>query len=60
MARTCALPPAINERLQGMLQEYSFAFVVSDCSKPDMPIVFASSQFYDMTGYQADEVRTSH
>lgn len=57
MAKACALPPGISDRLQGMLQDFSFAFVVSDCSKPDMPIVFASSQLYLMTGYQADEVR---
>lgn len=57
MAGASGLPPGVDERLQALLQTFSFAFVVSDCSKADMPIVFASSHFYEMTGYTADEVR---
>jgi PAS domain-containing protein len=51
-----SLPPAVNARLQSLLHSFDFAFVVSDCSQADMPIVFASSKFYDMTGYSPDEV----
>lgn len=51
-----SLPPAVNARLQSLLHSFDFAFVVSDCSQPDMPIVFASSKFYEMTGYSPDEV----
>jgi hypothetical protein len=54
-----SLPPAVNSRLQSLLHSFDFAFVVSDCSQPDMPIVFASSKFYEMTGYSADEVRAT-
>lgn len=31
-------------------------FVVSDPTRPDNPIVFASQRFYDLTGYEPDEV----
>lgn len=60
MAAPQALPAAIDRQLQEMLQNFSFAFVVSDCSKPDMPIVYASNEFYVMTGYSANEVRLDH
>lgn len=54
-----SLPPAVNARLQSLLHSFDFAFVVSDCSQADMPIVFASNKFYDMTGYTPDEVRST-
>jgi hypothetical protein len=52
-----SLPPAVNARLQSLLHSFDFAFVVSDCSQADMPIVFASSKFFEMTGYSPEEVR---
>lgn len=53
---SAGLPP-LNTHLQQLLASYDFAFVVSDCSERDMPIVFASSKFYDVTGYSPQEVR---
>ncbi|PRW60670.1 LOV domain-containing [Chlorella sorokiniana] len=39
-----------------LLSELSFSFVVSCARSPDMPIVFASPQFYACTGYSPAEV----
>lgn len=50
------VPPAVSTYIDSKLRNFNFAFVVSDCSKPDMPICYASSQFYELTGYTAAEV----
>lgn len=39
-----------------LMSDLSFSFVVSCARSPDMPIVFASSQFYTCTGYSPAEV----
>lgn len=31
-------------------------FVISDATKPDLPIIFASPAFLELTGYNADEI----
>nr|AML77437.1 putative LOV domain-containing protein [Heterochlamydomonas inaequalis] len=51
-----ALPPAVDEFLQQHLKAFDFAFTVSDPTKPDNPIVYASSRFYEVTGYGPEEV----
>ncbi|KAF8055729.1 PHOT2 [Scenedesmus sp. PABB004] len=48
--------PAVNEPLRALLGSFDFAFTVSDCGAPDMPIVFASASFYSLTGYAPGEV----
>eukprot|EP00877_Chromochloris_zofingiensis_P005967 jgi/Chrzof1/1623/Cz10g14280.t1 len=50
------VPPAVSTYIDSKLRNFNFAFVVSDCSKPDMPICYASSQFYELTGYTAAEI----
>ena len=50
------MPPAIQHMLADKLKRFDFAFTVSDCMQPDMPITFASSRFYDLTGYTPSEV----
>ena len=53
------LPPKVKGVLQQQIQSLDFAFVISDCSKEDMPITFASSKFYELTGYGPQEVRAA-
>lgn len=38
------------EQLQHPLMQYEQAFVIADCELPDMPLVFASQHFLEMTG----------
>nr|AML79646.1 putative LOV domain-containing protein [Mougeotia sp. BC-2016] len=42
--------------LSDVLTTFNQTFVLSDATKPDIPIVFASEGFYKMTGYSRDEV----
>nr|AHZ63903.1 phototropin [Coleochaete irregularis] len=49
------LPP-ISENIKDLLSTFRQTFVVSDATKPDIPIMYASEGFYHMTGYTADEV----
>jgi PAS domain-containing protein len=56
MASCTELPAGINKLLEQQLQQLDFAFVISDATAADMPICFASSKFYEMTGYQPTEV----
>ena len=41
---------------RGKNREVRHSFVVSDPRQPDCPVVFASQEFLDMTGYSAKEV----
>lgn len=50
------LPPEINQLLRDQLKSLDFAFTVSDPTKPDNPICYASQRFYDLTGYTSEEV----
>nr|BAE20161.1 phototropin [Mougeotia scalaris]BAE20166.1 phototropin [Mougeotia scalaris] len=42
--------------LKDVLTSFHQTFVISDATKPDIPIVFASEGFYEMTGYGPEEV----
>eukprot|EP00271_Cylindrocystis_brebissonii_P020914 TRINITY_DN7221_c0_g1_i2.p1 TRINITY_DN7221_c0_g1~~TRINITY_DN7221_c0_g1_i2.p1 ORF type:complete len:158 (+),score=40.41 TRINITY_DN7221_c0_g1_i2:399-872(+) len=42
--------------LRDILSTFTQTFVMSDATKPDVPIMFASEGFYKMTGYGVDEV----
>nr|ATN45433.1 phototropin [Spirogyra varians] len=42
--------------LKDVLTTFQQTFVMSDATKPDMPIMFASEGFYQMTGYTCQEV----
>ena len=50
------LPPEINNFLRNQLKGLDFAFTISDPTKADCPISFASQRFYELTGYTPDEV----
>ncbi|GAX81948.1 hypothetical protein CEUSTIGMA_g9376.t1 [Chlamydomonas eustigma] len=49
------VPPAAAQ-LTKVLAGLRHTFVVADATLPDMPLVFASEGFYQMTGYGPDEV----
>jgi len=53
-----ALPTALADRL-GLFEQAvaatSTGIVISDARQPDLPIIFANSTFYRMTGYAPDE-----
>lgn len=38
------------------LQDFDFAFVISDARQPDNPVCFASQEFYRLTGFCSSEV----
>nr|AML77838.1 putative LOV domain-containing protein [Pistia stratiotes] len=48
--------PRISEELRDALSAFQQTFVVSDATKPDYPILYASAGFYKMTGYLTKEV----
>nr|AML77908.1 putative LOV domain-containing protein [Chlamydomonas bilatus] len=48
--------PAAASQLTKVLAGLRHTFVVADATLPDMPLVFASDGFYQMTGYGPDEV----
>lgn len=48
---------AADQTLRDQLSHLGFPFVVSDCTQPDMPIVYASSAFLSLTGFELNEVR---
>ncbi len=47
---------ACDEFLKSRLVDFKFAFVLSDPQLPDNPICFASSQFYELTGYGPEDI----
>lgn len=55
-AGSCSVPPEVSTVLHDKLDGMDFAFVVSDCMQTDMPIVYASPRFLEMTGYDEQEV----
>ncbi|KAL8117100.1 hypothetical protein AgCh_015127 [Apium graveolens] len=48
--------PKVSHELKAALATLQQTFVVSDATKPDLPVVYASTGFFEMTGYSADEV----
>ncbi|KAG5393596.1 hypothetical protein IGI04_023559 [Brassica rapa subsp. trilocularis] len=48
--------PRVSEDLKDALSTFQQTFVVSDATKPDYPIMYASAGFFNMTGTDADEL----
>ncbi|KAL3631692.1 Phototropin-2 [Castilleja foliolosa] len=48
--------PRVSQEIKDALATLQQTFVVSDATKPDCPIVYASSGFFTMTGYSIKEV----
>ncbi|KAF3434929.1 hypothetical protein FNV43_RR22016 [Rhamnella rubrinervis] len=48
--------PRVSQELKDALSTLQQTFVVSDATKPDCPIMYASSGFFSMTGYSTKEV----
>ncbi|KAL5562283.1 hypothetical protein UlMin_032030 [Ulmus minor] len=48
--------PRVSQELKDALSTLQQTFVVSDATKPECPIMYASSGFFDMTGYSSKEV----
>nr|AML79564.1 putative LOV domain-containing protein [Chrysobalanus icaco] len=48
--------PRVSQELKTALATLQQTFVVSDATKPDCPIMYASSGFFTMTGYSSKEV----
>lgn len=48
--------PRVSQELKEALATLEQTFVVSDATKPDYPIMYASSGFFTMTGYSSKEV----
>ncbi|XP_019259796.1 PREDICTED: LOW QUALITY PROTEIN: phototropin-2 [Nicotiana attenuata] len=48
--------PRVSQELKDALATLQQTFVVSDATKPDCPIVYASSGFFTMTGYSSKEI----
>ncbi|KAJ6814541.1 phototropin-1A-like [Iris pallida] len=48
--------PRVSEELREALSAFQQTFVVSDATKPDHPILYASAGFFNMTGYLSQEV----
>ncbi|VVA26629.1 PREDICTED: LOV domain-containing [Prunus dulcis] len=48
--------PRVSDDLKAALSTLQQTFVVSDATKPDCPILYASSGFFGMTGYSSKEV----
>ncbi|KAF3787275.1 Phototropin-1 [Nymphaea thermarum] len=48
--------PRVSRDLKDALSAFQQTFVVSDATKPDYPILYASAGFFKMTGYTSNEV----
>ncbi|KAJ1267784.1 hypothetical protein BS78_07G084800 [Paspalum vaginatum] len=48
--------PRVSQELKDALSSLQQTFVVSDATRPDCPIIYASAGFYTMTGYAPKEV----
>lgn len=53
---TSGVFPRVSQELKDALASLEQTFVVSDATKPDCPIMYASSGFFGMTGYASEEV----
>lgn len=56
MAQPGAPVPGAASQLTKVLAGLRHTFVVADAQQPDMPLIYASDGFYQMTGYGPDEV----
>jgi hypothetical protein len=54
--KTSGAFPRVSQELKEALATLQQTFVVSDATKPDCPIIYASSGFFSMTGYSTKEV----
>lgn len=48
--------PRVSQELKDALSTLQQTFVISDATRPDCPIMYASGGFFSMTGYSAKEV----
>ncbi|KAJ8491144.1 hypothetical protein OPV22_012865 [Ensete ventricosum] len=48
--------PRVSQELKDALSTLQQTFVVSDATRPDCPIMYASTGFFSMTGYSAKEI----
>ncbi|PON75178.1 Phototropin [Parasponia andersonii] len=48
--------PRVSQELKDALATLQQTFVVSDATKPDCPIMYASNGFFSMTGYSSKQV----
>ncbi|GFZ20549.1 phototropin 1 [Actinidia rufa] len=48
--------PRVSEDVKDALSTFQQTFVVSDATKPDYPVMYASAGFFKMTGYTSKEV----
>lgn len=48
--------PRVSQELKDALSTLQQTFVVSDATRPDCPIMYASAGFFTMTGYSSKEV----
>ncbi|KAK7324968.1 hypothetical protein VNO77_28962 [Canavalia gladiata] len=48
--------PRVSEDVRDALSTFQQTFLVSDATKPDYPILYASAGFFKMTGYTSKEV----
>ncbi|KAK2665771.1 hypothetical protein Ddye_004345 [Dipteronia dyeriana] len=48
--------PRVSQELKAALATLQQTFVVSDATKPDCPIMYASTGFFSMTGYSSKQV----
>uniref|UniRef100_A0A126X355 non-specific serine/threonine protein kinase n=1 Tax=Adiantum aleuticum TaxID=412743 RepID=A0A126X355_9MONI len=48
--------PRVSKDLKDALETFQQTFVVSDATRSDYPILFASAGFFNMTGYSSKEV----
>lgn len=48
--------PRVSQELKDALSTLQQTFVVSDATRPDCPIIYASEGFFTMTGYSVKEV----
>nr|AML78267.1 putative LOV domain-containing protein [Pteris vittata] len=48
--------PRVSKDLKDALETFQQTFVVSDATRPDYPILYASAGFFNMTGYSSKEV----
>nr|AML76946.1 putative LOV domain-containing protein [Borya sphaerocephala] len=48
--------PRVSQELKDALSSLQQTFVVSDATRPDCPIMYASNGFFSMTGYSTKEV----
>jgi PAS domain S-box-containing protein len=51
-----SLLPLLSQELKDVLSKFEHAFVVSDATRREFPIIYASAGFFSLTGYSPQEV----